>query len=152
MNDDMRGTVTSQWMYGSVRSDDAYKGGGGVGDVRFGHEFEVYYLTTPEYGADFFMPRTWKNYYNAISRINVALNVINDIPDYAGKNIRQGELRFLRAHCHFMLKLLFKKIPYITEDLDAEAKLQVSNDIPNDELWEKIAADFFPKFVIWNII
>ena len=79
MNDDMRGTVTSQWMYGSVRSDDAYKGGGGVGDVSFGHEFEVYYLTTPEYGADFFMPRTWKNYYNAISRINVALNVINDI-------------------------------------------------------------------------
>ena len=46
------------------------------------------------------MPRTWKNYYNAISRINVALNVINDIPDYPGKNIRQGELRFLRAHCH----------------------------------------------------
>jgi len=142
MNDDMRGTVTSQWMYGSVRSDDAYKGGGGVGDVSFGHEFEVYYLTTPEYGADFFMPRTWKNYYNAISRINVALNVINDIPDYAAKNIRQGELRFLRAHCHFMLKVLFKKIPYITEDLDAEAKLQATNDIPNDELWDKIAADF----------
>ena len=34
------------------------------------------------------------------------------------------------------------KIPYITEDLDAEAKLQVTNDIPNDELWEKIATDF----------
>ena len=142
MNDDMRGILTSQWMYGSVRSDDAYKGGGGVGDVSFGHDFEVYFKTLPSYGADFFMPKTWKNYYNAISRINFALNVINSIPDYTEKTTRLGELRFLRAHCHFMMKLIFKKIPYITEDLDDEAKLKVTNDIDNDELWEKIAADF----------
>ncbi len=28
-NDDMIGPMTSMWAYGSVRSDDAYKGGGG---------------------------------------------------------------------------------------------------------------------------
>jgi len=142
MNDDMRGILTSQWVYGSVRSDDAYKGGGGVGDVGAGHNFEVYFKTLPDYPGDFFMPKTWKNYYNAISRINFALNVINGIPDYTGKTTRLGELRFLRAHSHFMMKLIFKKIPYITEDLDDEAKLLVTNDVDNDALWEKIAADF----------
>ncbi|KKN40096.1 hypothetical protein LCGC14_0736880, partial [marine sediment metagenome] len=28
-NDEMVGPLTHQWVYGSVRSDDAYKGGGG---------------------------------------------------------------------------------------------------------------------------
>ena len=32
-NDEMIGPMTSMWVYGSVRSDDAYKGGGGVSDV-----------------------------------------------------------------------------------------------------------------------
>ena len=29
-NDEMIGPITSNWVYGSVRSDDAYKAGGGV--------------------------------------------------------------------------------------------------------------------------
>ena len=32
-NDEMIGPLTHQWVYGSVRSDDAYKGGGGRGVV-----------------------------------------------------------------------------------------------------------------------
>jgi hypothetical protein len=32
-NGDMIGPIYSDWVYGSVRSDDAYKGGGGTGDV-----------------------------------------------------------------------------------------------------------------------
>ena len=32
-NGDMIGPIYSNWAYGSVRSDDAYKGGGGTGDV-----------------------------------------------------------------------------------------------------------------------
>jgi starch-binding outer membrane protein, SusD/RagB family len=89
-------------------------------------------------------PRTWTNHYKAISRANFALSVINSIPDaeYPEKVIRQAELRFLRAHSHFLLKLLFKKIPFITEELSQEEIAQVSNDVPNDELWNKIADDF----------
>ena len=93
-------------------------------------------------------PRTWTNYYKAISRANFALSVINEIPDaeYSEKTTRQAELRFLRAHSHFMLKSLFKKIPYITEDLSQEEILQTSNDLPNDELWDAIAEDFLFAF------
>ena len=96
-------------------------------------------------------PRTWTNYYKAISRANFALSVINDIPEeeYQIKTIRQAELRFLRAHSHFMLKRIFKKIPYITEELSQEEIAETSNDIPNQELWNKIADDF--KFAYDNL-
>ncbi|MFD2033521.1 RagB/SusD family nutrient uptake outer membrane protein [Belliella marina] len=142
-NDEMIGPLTSMWVYGSVRSDDAYKGGGGRSDVDVIDRYEQYNLTIPDMG-DQMAPRTWTNYYKAISRANFALRVINDIPeeDYADKTIRQAELKFLRAHSHFMLKLLFKKIPIITEELSQEEIAQVTNDVPNDELWDRIAEDF----------
>ena len=142
-NDEMIGPLTHQWVYGSVRSDDAYKGGGGRSDVDVVDRYEQYNLTIPDFG-DWMAPRTWTNYYKAISRANFALTVINDIPDaeYANKTLRQAELRFLRAHSHFMLKLLFKKIPYIIEGLSQEETAAISNDVSNDELWNTIAEDF----------
>ena len=142
-NDEMIGPLTHQWVYGSVRSDDAYKGGGGRSDVDVVDRYEQYNLTIPDYG-DQMTPRTWTNFYKAISRANFALTVINDIPDaeYPNKTLRQAELRFLRAHSHFMLKLLFKKIPYIKEGLTQEETAAISNDVSNDELWNTIAEDF----------
>ncbi|PKP29391.1 MAG: RagB/SusD family nutrient uptake outer membrane protein [Bacteroidetes bacterium HGW-Bacteroidetes-18] len=142
-NDEMIGPLTHQWVYGSVRSDDAYKGGGGRGDVDVVDRYEQYNLTIPDYG-DWMAPRTWTNFYKAISRANFALKVINEIPDaeYSNKTLRQAELRFLRAHSHFMLKLMFKKIPFITENLTQEEILQTSNDLSNEELWNVIAEDF----------
>lgn len=142
-NDEMIGPLTNQWVFGSVRSDDAYKGGGGRGDVDVIDKYEQYNLTIADMG-DWMAPRTWTDFYKAISRANFALSVINDIPDgeYAQKTTRQAELRFLRAHSHFMLKLIFKKIPYITENLTQEEIGQMSNDVDNDALWNTIAEDF----------
>lgn len=142
-NDEMIGPLTHQWVFGSVRSDDAYKGGGGRGDVDVVDKYEQYNLTIADMG-DWMAPRTWTDFYKAISRANFALSVINDIPDgeYAQKTTRQAELRFLRAHSHFMLKLIFKKIPYITENLTQEEIAQTSNDVDNDALWNTIAEDF----------
>ncbi|MBP6460686.1 MAG: RagB/SusD family nutrient uptake outer membrane protein, partial [Crocinitomicaceae bacterium] len=142
-NDEMVGPITHQWVYGSVRSDDAYKGGGGRGDVDVIDRYEQYNTTIADYG-DWMTPKTWTNHYKAISRANFALSVINSIPDadYPEKKVRQAELRFLRAHSHFMLKLLFNKVPYITEDLTQEQILKTSNDLTSDALWDKIAADF----------
>lgn len=143
-NDEMIGPLTQMWVYGSVRSDDAYKGGGGRGDVDIVDKYEQYNLTAADNGTDWMGPRTWTNYYAAISRANFALSVINEIPDadYADKTLRQAELRFLRAHSHFILKQLFKKVPYITEELTQEEIGQVSNDLSNDDLWNTIAEDF----------
>lgn len=146
-NDNIAGPITNMWVYGSVRSDDAYKGGGGRGDVGAFDRYENYSLTIPDAGEEG-TPTTWSLYYKAISRANVALRTINEIPEeeYSEKQQRIAELRFLRGHSHFMLKLLFKKIPYISEDLSDEEILETPNTIPNDELWNIIADDFLFAF------
>lgn len=146
-NDNIGGPITHMWIYGSVRADDAYKGGGGRGDLASFDRYENYILTIPDAG-EAGTPTTWTSYYKAISRANFALRTINEIPDadYPDKNKRIAELRFLRGHSHFMLKLLFKNIPYISEELSDEEILQTSNDIPNDELWNIIGEDFLFAF------
>src|SRR6184192_1473970 len=63
-NGDMIGPIYSNWAYGSVRSDDAYKGGGGTGDVGEIDAMEHYNLVTPT--MDAFVFRTWKNLFKSI--------------------------------------------------------------------------------------
>ncbi len=149
-NDDMIGPMTSMWVYGSVRSDDAYKGGGGVADVAEVNFYEQYNLT--QANLNFMHPNTWENFYRAISRANLAIRTINNISDadFPMKNTRLGELRFLRGHSYFMLKILFKYIPYVDETMTAEQILQTSNRVySNDELWSKIGEDF--EFAMDNL-
>ncbi len=151
-NDEMIGPMTSMWVYGSVRSDDAYKGGGGVADLEDINFYEQYNLTQPQQGGGFFHPYTWENFYRAISRTNFALRSINNVPEeaFALKTTRQAELRFLRGHSHFMLKMLFKYVPYVDETLSNEEILQTSNrKYTNEELWNKIAEDF--QFAMDNL-
>ncbi len=60
-NDDMIGPMTSMWVYGSVRSDDSYKGGGGVSDISDVNFYEQYNLTQPQQGEGWMHPFTWEN-------------------------------------------------------------------------------------------
>src|SRR3954470_22089133 len=70
-NGDMIGPIYSKWAYGSVRSDDAYKGGGGTGDLDEVDKMEHWNLVTPTMDGIGFLPRTWKNLFKSISRANV---------------------------------------------------------------------------------
>src|SRR5688572_10055801 len=148
-NGDMIGPIYSNWAYGSVRSDDAYKGGGGTGDVGEIDAMEHYNLVTPTMGA--FVTRTWQNLFKSISRANGALRAVNtlDEAEFPQKTIRIAELRFLRAHSYFTMKLLYKNIPIFDENATEEEILQTSNDLSNEESWNKIAADF--QFAIDNL-
>src|SRR5215212_7574528 len=107
-NGDMIGPIYSNWAYGSVRSDDAYKGGGGTGDVGEIDAMEHYNLVTPT--MDAFVSRSWKNLFKSISRANVALRAVNSLSEteFPSKKTRLAELRFLRAHSYFTMKLLYK--------------------------------------------
>jgi hypothetical protein len=78
-NGDMIGPIYSNWAYGSVRSDDAYKGGGGTGDVGEIDAMEHYNLVTPTMGS--FVTRTWQNLFKSVSRANVALRAVNSLSD-----------------------------------------------------------------------
>ena len=148
-NGDMIGPIYSNWAYGSVRSDDAYKGGGGTGDVGEVDALEHYNLVTPSMGS--FVTRSWQNLFKSISRANVALRAVNTLNEaaYPQKKQRLGELKFLRAHSYFTMKLLYKNIPIFDENATEEDILKVSNDLSNEDSWNKIAADF--QYAIDNL-
>ena len=149
-NDFWDQSITSMWVYGSVRSDDAYKGGGSVSDQINIHAMEVYNLTQADMSS--YLPFTWTNLYESIGRANIALQALNASTDAAfpKRTTRIAEMRFLRAHAHFIAKTLWNRIPYIDETLSRDEILKVSNvDLTSDKLWDKIAADF--QFAIDNL-
>lgn len=152
-NDVFTGIITHDWLYGSVRSDDAYKGGGSIADQFPFNAYEQYNLVSPtNNNDDIGFPNTWTTAYFSISRVNFALQALNALSDadFPKKTERQAEMRFLRAHLHFYLKKLFKHIPYIDETLSNDDILTVSNrQYTNDELWNKLAEDF--QFAIDNL-
>src|SRR5215210_9205374 len=78
-NGDMIGPIYSNWVYGSVRSDDAYKGGGGTGDVGEVDALEHYNLVTPSMGS--FVTRSWQNLFKSVSRANVAIRAVNSLSE-----------------------------------------------------------------------
>ncbi|MCW9707895.1 RagB/SusD family nutrient uptake outer membrane protein [Fodinibius salsisoli] len=141
-NDHWTAPYSNLWSSGSVRSDDAYKGGGGTGDVAEVNQYEQFSFVTPDIGrAD----AIWYELYVGISRTNDALSRLNNLEEgeFALKTRRQAEMRFLRGHFHFVLKKLFKRVPYINETIPEDSLATVSNRrYSNDELWNKIAEDF----------
>jgi len=148
-NGDMIGPIYSNWAYGSVRSDDSYKGGGGTGDVGEIDAMEHYNLVTPT--MDAFVFRTWKNLFKSIGRANVALRAVNSLSeaDFPNKKSRLAELHFLRAHSYFTMKLLYKNIPIFDENATSDEILTIPNDLSNEDSWNKIAADF--QYAIDNL-
>ncbi|MDR2969801.1 MAG: RagB/SusD family nutrient uptake outer membrane protein [Tannerellaceae bacterium] len=147
-NDHWLEPYTSLWPYGNVRAGDAYKGGLGAADQIDYHTYETFSAIMPEMEKS---NRIWERLYRAVARTNAALNVLNEIADEETTNkvTRQAEMRFLRGHFHFILKILFKKIPYISDGLSADEIDEVPNNLPNDDLWNKIGEDF--QFAIDNL-
>lgn len=139
----------NMWSWGDVRSDDCYKGGGGENDGYGLHCYEISTGIMTDFGeADGF----WFNMYCGISRANAALSVLSKMneSDFPNKNVRMGEMRFLRGHYYFQLKIVFKHVPYIDETIPEEEYKNISNvALSNDELWQKIADDF--KFAYDNL-
>ncbi|MFD1161244.1 RagB/SusD family nutrient uptake outer membrane protein [Hwangdonia seohaensis] len=132
----------SLWPYGNVRSDDAYKGGSGPNDIQVFHFFEISENIRTDFGE---LDRFWFNSYIGISRVNRAIRNLESISesDFPMKETRIAEMKFLRGHFYFMLKIMFKYVPYITEDVPVEEYGSISNrDLTNDELWDAIAMDF----------
>ena len=129
----------SMWNF-DVRSDDAYKGGNGTedGDVFHALEISQGIMTTNWNISDM-----WQRLYNAISRANSALQVLGemDSASYPLRDTRIAEMRFLRAHGHFLLKRLYKNIPFaVDENLSPEQYNSLENTTyTNDEGWQLIA-------------
>lgn len=141
-NDDWENMVSSQWVWGSIRSDEAFKGGGSITDNGQFNQYEQYNLITTDMPSNDLI---WVTLYAGVARANAALRAINaqTAAAYPQKTARTAECRFLRAHFYFLLKELFKNIPFADETLASDSLPMVSNvQFNNDASWNKIADDF----------
>ena len=133
----------SMWNF-DVRSDDAYKGGSGTSDGDVFHQLEVQQgvLTT-----NWNINDMWVRLYNSISRVNSAIALLNE-SDYNQKQQRLAEMKFLRAYAHFLLKRLYKNIPFVVnENLTYEQYNSLSNrTYSNDQGWQLIIDDLMEAY------
>jgi starch-binding outer membrane protein, SusD/RagB family len=145
-NDWFDAPITSLMVWGSIRSDDAYKGGGGLNDNQQWDKYEQFYLlnSSNNGGGDFGFTGAWIRAYGAISRVNAALKALNGLSDadFPKRKTRIGEMHFLRGHLFFLLKTLFRNIPWFDETLTDDQIAKVPNTMSNDSLWTKIEGDF----------
>ncbi len=135
----------SMWNF-DVRSDDAYKGGSGTSDGDVFHQLEVQQgVLTQNWNLN----DVWVRLYNSLSRVNTAIALLNNCDDsYAMKQQRLAEMKFLRAYAHFLLKRLFKHIPFVVdENLTYDEYNELSNTAySNDEGWQLIIDDLMEAY------
>ncbi|MFV0328257.1 MAG: RagB/SusD family nutrient uptake outer membrane protein [Dysgonomonas sp.] len=135
----------NSWMHGSIRSDDAYKGGAGTSDQQSWYEMEIFTSVVPTIDRN---DGVWTSGYFAISRYNTALYALSLLTDenYPLKNTRIGEVKFLRGSTYFFMKTLWRYIPWIDETTarDVEVIKTTPNKIDgadDSQLWKNIVAD-----------
>lgn len=117
---------TTNWSFGEVRGDNAYKGGGGEGDLWDVHAMETFQVQPNNGNID----GKWFNLYSQISRVHAAMRVLNAADPAVVKNrdIRLAEMKVLRSHFYFELVRLFNRVPYIDENLPSGDYVGVRND------------------------
>jgi len=133
------GAAASNWVYGSVASDDAYKGSvvpdqeaEGMGPLA-----RWSYLPTNGY-----LTQKWQAMYDGVQRANDVLRILpqaTDVPAADAARIT-AEARFLRGHFHFELKRVFNYIPYADENTTQTSNVDASGNFI--DVWPMIEADF----------
>jgi hypothetical protein len=126
------------WVYGSVASDDAYKG------TIAGDQPPISLIEQGNIASDnIYFRGKWRAMYDGVARTNDVLQVLaktTDITDTERQQIT-AEARFLRGHYHFELKKMFNNVPYIDETIYDPNNLE-STKIPNTaDIWPQIEAD-----------
>ena len=121
------GAGTSNWVYGSATSDDAYKGSE-PGDQQAVSDAELFQWST---GAnDGYLNSKWEVSYDGINRANATIALLGTIEGISASDqdrIR-GESLFLRAYFHLEAYKMWKNIPYYTEADEDFRKTNVGVD------------------------
>ncbi|MDX1617624.1 MAG: RagB/SusD family nutrient uptake outer membrane protein [Balneolaceae bacterium] len=127
------GSAASNWVWGSVPSDDAHKGSEATDQPPI-TDIELYNWTTGQ--ADGYINDKWRAVYEGVNRANSAIRLLNqirenqpgEISDSDANGIR-GEALFLRAHYHFEAWLMWENVPYYTEDDETFRKSNQGVDV-----------------------
>ena len=129
-NEAFAGPITN-WIF-DVRSDDAYKGGGGVSMEANIHQLEIGNVLSDNVSCF----NKWQNNYFAVSRCNKAIRAVNNAENVSDKANLIAQLKTLRAYFYFDLIRIFDRIPYFTE-----------NDNPNEARYDQYTRDEIFGFI-----
>ena len=125
---------STNWIF-DVRSDDAYKGGGGTGMEENIHLLEVSEINSDNVSC----LNKWQNNYYAISRVHNAMLAVQQANGLSNAAEVLGELKTLRAWYYFDLIRIFNRIPYITENDNPSEK--TNDEFSRDEIFSFIKND-----------
>ena len=123
----------SNWIWGSVTTDDAYPGSqpnDQVGVERMNrYQFEA---------DDPYIRAKFQTCYAGVGKTNIALRLINQAADLTDADRKQlnAESKFLRAHYHFEAYKMWINVPFIDETV---TEYRQKNDV---DIFPKIEADF----------
>lgn len=126
------------WVYGSVASDDAYKG------TIAGDQPPISLIEQANIASDnIYFRGKWRGMYDGIARANDVLQILAKVQDITEPERERvaAEARFLRGHFHFELKKMYNKVPYI-DDVTYDPSNLESTKVPNTaDIWPNIEAD-----------
>ena len=114
------GCAASNWVWGTVTSDESYKGSTGSDQPPI-NDIEGYHWGTAN--AEDYLNQKWSHVYEGVVRSNAALRLVKQVVaaspgefSAADANSIVGEAMFLRAHYHFEAYRMWGNIPYYHED------------------------------------
>jgi hypothetical protein len=137
-------TGVSDWVWGSVTSDDAYKGSEQTDSPDIS-DIEAYQWSTGNTMGD--LNQKWIAVYEGVVRANSTLRLLKQvvasnasaIPAADAASI-EGEALFLRAHYHFEAWRLWGNIPYYREDDADFRKANLTADLVPAEIIKDLDA------------
>jgi hypothetical protein len=132
------GSGGSNFLYGSIGGGEANKGSD-PGDQGPNMTPVQRHEATSTNGA---LNDRWKAIYEGVKRTNSVMQILaksTGVSDAGQKNIA-GQARALRAWYHFQARILFGKVPYLDEKIDADLSSGAIQGVAND-------VDIFPKIV-----
>ena len=141
------GCAGSNWSFGDITSDDAYKGSE-ASDQPQATQVELYAWATDQAGQ--YLEGKWQTVYEGVVRANNTLRLLEQVKTEKPQEIPagdaasiEGEAIFLRAHYHFEAYRMWGSVPYFHEgDTDpATGKANLLPNIPRDSVAKLIVAD-----------
>lgn len=132
------GGAGSNWIWGSVPSDEAYKGS------EPGDQLEVQLIELFQWApGNNYLNVKFQALYEGIARSNATIKLMKKTENITEQERIEAEARFLRAHFHFDGWKLWKNIPYYTE---ADEDFRKPN---SEDIIPRIEEDF--QFAINNL-
>jgi hypothetical protein len=146
------GSAPSNWSFGSMAADEAYKGST-PSDQSAEGLLAINIWSVP--ANDGYLNEKWRSDYDGIQRANEVLRVMPLAKDISADDQKRitAEVRFLRGYYHFDLKKIFNNVPYVDETITvSNGNTNVSNiDASGNyiNIYSKIEEDF--QFAMANL-